>query len=146
MGLIPQIASGPDGSILHTITIPHFRNPTSQDRCYFICATLMPTTARPLCEYTSHSLPLLQCHGVLPVLQQFYDIGIKFRRDLFSFLSASPRITVLRSLRLSLTGGYRDHSLFTCLLFPLLFPPVWLRATSHQLQDTDTIAHGVSTR
>jgi hypothetical protein len=44
-------------------------------------------------------------------------------------------------------SSYRDHSLFTCLLF---FPPVWLRATSHQLQDTNTIhsfsSIGVSTR
>ena len=52
-------------------------------------------------------------------------------RDLSLFSFSFAPYPVLRSLRLSLTGWYRDHSLFTCLvLFP--FPLGWLRAISHR--------------
>ena len=52
-------------------------------------------------------------------------------RDLSLFSFSFAPYPVLRSLRLSLTGWYRDHSLFTCLvLFP--FPLGWPRAISHR--------------
>ena len=51
-------------------------------------------------------------------------------RDLSLFSFSFAPYPVLRSLRLSLTGWYRDHSLFTCLvLFP--FVPLYGREPSH---------------
>ena len=75
---------------------------------------------------------------VLPVLRQFFFIiffvitsASRSDRDLSLFSFSFAPYPVLRSLRLSLTGWYRDHSLFTCLvLFP--FPLGWLRAISHR--------------
>ena len=74
---------------------------------------------------------------VLPVLRQFFHnffvitSASRSDRDLSLFSFSFAPYPVLRSLRLSLTGWYRDHSLFTCLvLFP--FPLGWLRAISHR--------------
>ena len=85
-------------------------------------------------SYSNGRLPAPGNHSRLagpPV--NFFVITSASRSDrdlsLFSF-SFAP-YPVLRSLRLSLTGWYRDHSLFTCLvLFP--FPLGWLRAISHR--------------
>ena len=129
------------------LSIPHFRNPTSQDRCYFY-----------MCYFYAHSRP-----PFMRINQSFLTVTSIPRRTTRTSAVLRHRHQVqTRSLFISLSfapyhiapftpsfadGGYRDHSLFTCLLFPLLFPPVWLRATSHQLQDTSTIhSFGVSTR
>ena len=73
---------------------------------------------------------------VLPVLRQFFHTffvitsASRSDRDLSLFSFSFAPYPVLRSLRLSLTGWYRDHSLFTCLvLFP--FVPLYGREPSH---------------
>ena len=73
---------------------------------------------------------------VLPVLRQFFHnffvitSASRSDRDLSLFSFSFAPYPVLRSLRLSLTGWYRDHSLFTCLvLFP--FVPLYGREPSH---------------
>ena len=73
---------------------------------------------------------------VPPVLRQFFHIffvipsASRSDRDLSLFSFSFAPYPVLRSLRLSLTGWYRDHSLFTCLvLFP--FVPLYGREPSH---------------
>ena len=121
------------------LSIPHFRNPTSQDRCYFY-----------MCYFYAHSRP-----PFMRINQSFLTVTSIPRRTTRTSAVLRHRHQVqTRSLFISLSfapyhrapftpsfadGGYRDHSLFTCLLSPLLSPPVWLRATSHQLQDTIAI-------
>merc|ERR1711871_827892 len=66
-------------------------------------------------------------------------------RSLFISLSFAPYHRAPFTASFADGGVQRSLALYL-LAFPPAFPPVWLRATSHQLQDTNTISHGVSTR
>ena len=128
------------------LSIPHFRNPTSQDRCYFY-----------MCYFYAHNRP-----PFMRINQSFLTVTSMPRRTTRTSAVLRHRHQVqTRSLFISLSfapyhrapftpsfadGGVQRSLALYLLAFPPLFPPVWLRATSHQLQDTNTIAHGVSTR
>ena len=85
---------------------------------------------------TAPSIPTPSIHRTSSTSAIFFIIffvitsASRSDRDLSLFSFSFAPYPVLRSLRLSLTGWYRDHSLFTCLvLFP--FVPLYGREPSH---------------